>query len=261
MRRTLPALAALAVALLAAGCGSSGGSPSSAPGHPAGSPTGRLTVFAAASLQEAFTTLGHSFEAAHSGVRVRFSFGPSSGLAEQITQGAPADVFASASPTNMTQVVSAGDAAKPTDFARNVMEIAVPPKNPAGIRTVADLAPKSVQVALCQPQVPCGAVARAVLTNAGVTVTPVTLETDVKATLTKVELGEVDAGMVYVTDVRAAGAKVTGVPIPAKINASTDYPIAGLKKSSNAATAAAFVKYVLSPAGARVLTADGFEQP
>src|SRR6266536_1985685 len=200
-------------------------------------------------------------EAAHPGVKVTFSFGASSGLATQITSGAPADVFASASPKNMRQVVAAGDALAPVNFAKNVMEVAVPPANPAHVTSLDDLAKSPVKVALCQPQVPCGAVAAKVFGNARITVTPVTLEPDVKSVLGKVELGDVDAGVVYVTDVNAAGAKVKGVPIPDRVNASTVYPIATISKSGNAATARAFVAYVVSAAGESLLSAAKFEKP
>ena len=178
--------------------------------------TGTITVFAAASLTGTFTQLGKQFEAAHPGDTVKFSFGPSSGLATQITSGAPADVFASAAPANMDTVVKAGDASNPQNFAKNIMEVAVPPSNPANVASVNDLAKSSVKVALCQPQVPCGVVAAEVFKNAGITVKPVTLQPDVKSVLTQVELGSVDAGMVYVTDVMAAGTKVKGVTIPAE---------------------------------------------
>lgn len=218
-------------------------------------------MFAAASLTGAFTTLGKQFEAAHPGDKVTFSFGPSSGLAAQITNGAPADVFASAATANMQQVVAAGDASNPTNFVKNIMEVAVPPANPAQVKSVNDLAKPAVKVALCQPQVPCGVTAAAVFKNAGITVKPVTLEPDVKSVLTKIELGDADAGLVYVTDVLSAGARVKGVKIPAGVNASTTYPIATISKSSHMPTAQAFVAYVLSPAGQKVLTADGFEKP
>ena len=267
MRRSALTLIAAGLGITAfavAGCGSSGSSSSpsaSASASSSASLSGSITVFAAASLQEAFTTLGKQFEAAHPGVKVTFSFGASSALATQIINGAPADVFASASPKNMQQVVTAGDASNPVTFAKNVMEIAVPPANPAGVTSVADLAKSSVKVALCQPQVPCGSTAAKVFANAKVTVKPVTLEPDVKSVLSKVELDAVDAGVVYVTDVRAAGAKVKGVVIPANLNASTAYPIAPISKSGNAATAQAFAAYVDSPAGQAVLAADGFEKP
>lgn len=258
-RKALVALPVLALALTACG----GSSSSTKPGSSAtGSQVqGTITVFAAASLKEAFSTIGGQFEKAHPGTAVRFSFSASSDLSAQLNQGAPADVFASASPKNMSQVVSAGHASGQRDFVRNVMEIAVPPGNPKHIASVADLAKPGVKVALCQPLVPCGAVAAKVFGNAKVTVRPVTLETDVKSTLAKVELNEVDAGIVYVTDVRAAGSKVLGIPIPADVNASTEYPIATVKESKNSATAQAFVAYVLSSAGAKVLSADGFEKP
>src|SRR5262249_9144175 len=200
-------------------------------------------------------------EAAHPGDTVKFSFGPSSGLAEQITSGAPADVFASAAPANMQQVVSAGDASSPQNFAKNVMEGATPPDNPGNVSSVNDLAKKSVKVALCQPQVPCGGVAAEVFKNAGIAVKPVTLQPDVKSVLTQVETGNVDAGMVYVTDVQAAGSKVKGVTIPVSDNASTLYPIATITSSKHKSIAQQFVNYVLSPAGQQGLAAAGFEKP
>ena len=271
MRRFTLTVVALA-AIAAAGCSSSsssstasGSSSSSAPAasssSPAATQTGTITVFAAASLMGTFTQLGKQFEAAHPGDTVKFSFGGSSTLATQITGGAPADVFASAAPANMDTVVNAGDASNPQDFAKNTAEVAVPPSNPAKVTSVSDLAKSSVKVALCQPKVPCGVVAAEVFKNAGITVKPVTLQPDVKSVLTQVELGNVDAGMVYVTDVKAAGAKVKGVTIPASENASTLYPIATVSSSTHQAEAQAFVAYVLSPAGQQVLTAAGFQKP
>lgn len=265
-RRSLVlATLAVAAAVLSTGCGASPSASQSAspPASPSASPsaTGSITVFAAASLTEAFTTLGKGFETANPGTSVKFSFGASSALATQITQGAPADVFASASAKNMDQVVTAKAAANPSPFARNVMEIAVPPSNPAKITQLSDLARPGVKVVLCQVEVPCGATAAKVFANAQLTVTPVSLEADVKSTLAKVTLGEADAALVYVTDVRAAKDKVTGITIPADVNASTTYPIAALTGSKNPALAAAFVDYVLSADGASVLTAAGFAAP
>jgi molybdate transport system substrate-binding protein len=263
VRRTTARTAVAAAALLlVAGCSSSsngtnaGGSPSSS-----AKPTGSITVLAASSLTEAFNQIAKDFEAANPGTTVTLSFAASSALAQQVTSGAPADVFASASSKNMDQVVSAGGASGPTTFAKNVMEIATPPSNPANVTSVDDLAKSSVKVALCQPQVPCGSTAQKVFTNAKITVTPVTQEPDVKSVLSKVTLGEVDAGMVYVTDVKAAGDKVKGVEIASDVNASTSYPIAALSKAPNPTTAAAFVAYVLSPAGQQVLSAAGFQSP
>ncbi len=272
MRRfalTTVALAAVAVA----GCSSSsspstasGATSSSAPAatsssSSAAAQTGTITVFAASSLMGTFTQLGKQFEAAHPGDTVKFSFGASSTLATQITSGAPADVFASASTKNMDQVVTASDASNPQNFAKNIMEIAVPPSNPAHVMSVTNLASSSVKVALCQPQVPCGVVAAKVFKNAKISVKPVTLQPDVKSVLTQVELGNVDAGVVYVTDVMAAGAKVKGVTIPASDEASTLYPIATISNSKYQSIAQAFVAYVLSSEGQQVLTAAGFEKP
>ena len=268
MRRFAVTTAALAVVAVA-GCSSSSSSstPASAPASssPAATTsaaqTGSITVFAAASLMGTFTQIGKQFEAANPGDTVKFSFGGSSTLATQITGGAPADVFASAAPANMDTVVTAGDASSPKDFAKNTAEVAVPPSNPAKVTSVNDLAKSSVKVALCQPKVPCGVVAAEVFKNAGITVKPVTLQPDVKSVLTQVELGNVDAGMVYVTDVKAAGTKVKGVTISASDNASTLYPIATISSSTHQAEAEAFVAYVLSPAGQQVLAAAGFQQP
>jgi molybdate transport system substrate-binding protein len=260
MRRFTLTITGLAVVALA-GCSSSSSSSTPSANSSASASTGTITVFAAASLTGSFTQLGKQFETAHPGDTVKFSFGPSSGLEAQITSGAPADVFASASPKNMQDVVSAGDASNPQNFAKNTMEVAVPPNNPAKVTSVNDLAKKSVKVALCQPQVPCGVVAAEVFKNAGITVKPVTLQPDVKSVLTQVETNNVDAGMVYVTDVMAAGSKVKGVTIPANDNASTLYPIATISSSTHKSIAQAFVAYVLSPAGQQVLTAAGFEKP
>lgn len=249
MRRLLPALAlSLAVTSLA-GCGGDD------------QPRVTLRVFAAASLTESFTTLAEQFEKDHPGTKVELNFGPSSGLVEQIGSGAPADVFASASPSNMETLVQDGDAGDPQDFASNSMEIAVPAKNPARIEALSDLVGQGVKVALCQPQVPCGKVSTEVFERAGLKVRAVTEEVDVKSVLTKVTLGEVDAGVVYVTDVRAAGDKVRGIEIPDSQNASTTYPIATLRASEHAKQADEFVDLVLSGAGAKVLADAGFEVP
>ena len=255
--RRFAVVAAGLLAVAVAGCSSSSNSPSTS-----SSPqTGTITVFAAASLMDTFTQIGKQFEAAHKGDTVKFSFGPSSGLSTQITSGAPADVFASASPTNMDTVVKAGDASSPQTFAKNTMEVAVPPNNPAKVTSVNDLAKSSVKVAVCAPQVPCGVVAAEVFKNAGITVKPVTQATDVSSVVTEVETGNVDAGMVYVTNVLSEGSKLKGITIPANINASTLYPIATIKSSKHASIAKEFVDYVLSPAGQQVLTAAGFEKP
>ena len=250
MKRILATVAAFA---LLAACSSSGGAAKG------GRLSGPLTVDAAASLTEAFTALKASFEKAHPGTSVTLNFGASSELATQIQQGKPADVFASASTKNMTQLGSL--ALTPTDFAKNRAEIAVPPGNPGKIAGVADLGISGLKIALCDAAVPCGVVARQVLASAKIDVSPAASLPDVKSTLAAVESGEVDAGVVYVTDVRAAAGKVTGIEIPAAVNASTTYPIATLKEAKNPSLAKAWVDYVRSPAGRKVLQADGFAVP
>ncbi|HEX8082086.1 MAG TPA: molybdate ABC transporter substrate-binding protein [Jatrophihabitans sp.] len=250
--------AVVAMLALTAGCQQDAAPASGGASNQVG---GTVTVFAAASLTETFGTLARQFEAAHPGTRVTLNIGASSALALQITQGARADVFASAAAVNMDQLVRAGAVGEVRDFAANVLQLVVPADNPAGVRGLADLARPGVKVALCQVQVPCGAAAVAVLGKAGVRVTPVTLEEDVKATLTKVRTGEVDAGLVYLTDVRAAGTAVRGIEIPAALNTSTRYPIGVLREARNPAGAQAFVAYVLSAAGQDVLSAAGFTQP
>ncbi len=257
--RRITVLAAAALALGA--CGGSSTEAGSDSGSTGSGLTGEITVFAAASLTESFGNLGKAFEAENPGTTVTFSFGPSSGLAEQINAGAPADVFASASTRNMDQVVEGGAAADPVTFANNTMEIAVPADNPAGIDSLDDLSGKDVKVVLCAEDVPCGVGAREVFKNAGIEVTPVSNEVDVKSTLSKITLGEADAGLVYVTDVRSAGDEVTGVEIPADVNASTAYPIATLEEAKNADLAKAFVDYVLSDAGTTELETAGFAKP
>lgn len=265
-------LAVLAVCALAGvslvGCGSDSSSSTSTataapPAATSSAPAvaGTVTVLAAASLTEPFTELGERFEAEHPGATVRFSFGASSALATQITSGAPADVFASASDRNMQTVVDAGLAAAPKAFAANTMTIVVPTDNPADVTSLADLANPDVKVALCEEQVPCGDLAARILSGAGLSVRPVTYGADVKAVLTTVRLGEVDAGIVYVTDARAAAGEVTSIEIPAEQNAATTYPIAALADAPNPQGAQAFVDFVLSEVGQSVLAEAGFSAP
>ncbi|HET7902177.1 MAG TPA: molybdate ABC transporter substrate-binding protein [Candidatus Nanopelagicales bacterium] len=265
MRRIRPALSAVvaATALTLAACGSSSGSSTSTSSSPSSSSsvTGSITVFAASSLKESFTAIGKAFEAANPGTSVTFDFGASSTLATQITQGAPADVFASASTKTMTTVTDAGDAGDPTTFAVNTMEIATPNPQKVPVAALADLASASVKTVVCQKDVPCGAAAATLFAQNKLTVAPVSEEVDVKSVLAKVELGEADAGIVYVTDVKAAGDKVVGVQIPNDQNVTTTYPIATIKASTNPVTAAAFMAYVLSVEGQKVLADAGFAAP
>ncbi|MEU9437998.1 molybdate ABC transporter substrate-binding protein [Streptomyces sp. NPDC048252] len=224
--------------------------------------SGKVTVFAAASLKESFTTLGKEFEKAHPGTKVTFSFGGSDSLAASITGGAPADVFASASPKTMAIVTDAGDASgTPATFVRNQLEIATLPGNPDKIASLKDLTKSSLKVVLCDKTVPCGAAAQKALDASKLKLTPVSYEQDVKAALTKVELKEADAAVVYKTDVHAAGDKVEGVEFPESTDAINDYPIVQLKDAQNTAAAKAFIALVQSAEGQKVLTEAGFLQP
>src|SRR5215475_8337919 len=257
----VPAALAAAMTLVLASCSSSSNGSSSG-GSGSGKPSGQLVVFAATSLTDAFNKIGTQFEKANPGVTVKFNYNGSSSLATSINQGAPADVFASAAPENMKTVTDAGDAAvTPTTFASNTAEIMVEKGNPQHIESVKDLADDKVKVAVCAPEVPCGAVAQEVFKNAGVTVKPVSEETSVGGVVTKVTLGEVDAGIVYVTDVKANETKATGVTIPADQNAITEYPIVEVKNAPNASAAKAFISYVLGPNGQKVLASFGFMPP
>jgi molybdate transport system substrate-binding protein len=219
-------------------------------------------VFAATSLKGAFDKIGDQFEKANPGVTVKFNYNGSSSLATSITQGAPADVFASAAPANMKTVTDANlESGTPEVFTRNQGEIMVEANNPKGIRTVKDLANPGLKVVVCAPEVPCGALATKIFENAGVTVKPVSQETTVGGVVTKVSTGEADAGIVYVTDVKAAGTTAAGVAIPSDQNAITDYPIVKLKDAPNKGAAAAFMSYVLGPEGQKVLSEFGFLAP
>jgi molybdate transport system substrate-binding protein len=257
---TVPAALTVAGLLLTAGCATTtAGSKPSTRGSTASGP---VAVFAAASLTESFTRIGTAFEAANTGTKVTFNFAGSAALATQIVEGAPADVFASAAPANMKTVTDAGDAAgAATTFASNQLVIAVPKGNPKGVTGLAGLAAPGVKVALCAEQVPCGAAAKKALTAADVTLTPVTLEQDVKSALSKVKLGEVDAALVYRTDAKASTADVDGIEFPESSTAINQYPIVLLKNSPNKAAARAFIAYVTSDQGRAVLSAAGFQAP
>jgi molybdate transport system substrate-binding protein len=262
MRRTAVSFAALL--LLIAGCGDDDGTAASPTSAPAEAPAvdGTVNVFAAASLTDAFTEMGEAFEAANPDATVTFNFAGSSALVTQIAEGAPADVFASADTSNMDKLVEAATVeTQPTDFATNRLAIVTPKDNPASISALADLANPDVKVALCAEQVPCGKFALEIFARAGITVTPVTLEENVKGVVTKNELGEVDAGIAYVTDVQAAGDAIGGIEIPDDQNVVAHYPIAVLTEAANADGAQAWVDYVLSDAGQAALAAHGFGAP
>jgi molybdate transport system substrate-binding protein len=232
------------VALLATACGS---------GSTAGAPTahGPITVFAAASLTEAFGDL-------QAGAGVRYSFGGSGALVTQIQQGAPADVVATADVPTMQRLFDAGLVEPPGTFATNALEILVAPGNPKAVHGLADLAGADLKVVLADDSVPAGKYAAQALQAAGTSVRPVSKETDVKAAVAKVTLGEADATIVYVTDVLAAGAKGQGVPIPPAANVVAEYRIAVVKATGNHDGATAFVDRVLGAAGQDALRRRGF---
>ncbi len=221
-----------------------------------------ITVFAAASLKGTFTDLADEFEQEHDGVEVKLSFGGSSDLAAQINEGAPADVFASADERTMALVTDAGNAAgDPEAFATNILQIATPPDNPADVKALDDLADPAVKVVLCAPQVPCGAASQTLLANAGLTVKPVSEEQSVTDVLGKVTSGEADAGLVYVTDVVAAGDAVNGVDVPAADQVVNTYPIVALKEAGEPELAAEFVELVTGASGQAILQQAGFGAP
>ena len=220
-------------------------------------------MFAAASLTAAFTEIGDAFMTANPDADVTFNFAASSELVTQINEGgAPADVFASADQNNMTKLIDAGtNASDPVAFATNLLEIIVEPGNPLGIAGVEDLANDDLITVVCAPEVPCGKYAQQIFDNAGVTVTPDSLEENVKAVVTKVTAGEADAGIVYKTDVTAAGDKAAGVEIPADLNVLAEYPIAIVEDAPNAAAAQAFIDFVLGQDGRAILSEYGFLPP
>jgi molybdate transport system substrate-binding protein len=263
-RLFLTAAAVAAIALALAGCTATADGDGGGEGAGTEIPdpaTGTITVFAASSLTEVFGVLETAFEEMHPSAEVVLSFGGSGALATQIIGGGPADVFAAASEAPMKTVADAGDAADPAIFTTNTLEIAVPAGNPAGITGLADFANPDLTIALCDPSVPCGAAAETLIHQAGYQPSPDTLEQDVKAVLTKVELGEADAGLVYVTDVVAAGDKVDGIEVPGAGDVVNKYPIAVITDAPNPAGAQAWVDFVLSDEGQAALTAAGFVAP
>lgn len=263
--------AALGTVLALAACASE-----SAADAPAASPTttgsgieGRLTVFAAASLIDVFTDLGERLEERHPGLDVQINFAGSSALAGQLTQGAPADVFASADEAQMARVEEAALVQGTEVFAENALVLAVPAGNPGriappgggGTPSLAELVPADVTMAVCAPEVPCGALSATVLDAAGRGDAPDTHEEDVRAVLTKVQLGEVDAGLVYVSDVRSAGDSIVAFGFREAMAATNSYPIGVLEDAPNPAAGRAFVDLVLSGEGRQALTDAGFLPP
>ena len=231
-----------------AACGGSSG---------AGSTT--MHVLAASSLTEAFTELGAQFEAEHAGVKVVFDFAGSQDLVAQLEQGAPADVIACADTSTMSSVADL--VGEPSTFAANTLAIVTAPGDPLRVRSLADLADPDLKVVLADPAVPVGKYAEQVLRSAGVDVRPVSFEESARGVVTKVSLGEADAGIVYATDIRAAGDTVSGVTIPAAQNITAVYPIATVDASTQTDRARDFVDLVLSAQGQKILTSFGFLAP
>ncbi|MDR1807912.1 MAG: molybdate ABC transporter substrate-binding protein [Propionibacteriaceae bacterium] len=279
--RFLPLCLGLAASLGLAACGGSAGSTTSSSAPPssaaattaqapatsaaAATPTpaeATLTVYAAASLTATFTDLGAQFEAVHPGVTVTFNFAGSSDLAAQIIEGAPADVFASADENNMSKVTAENlIAGAPVLFATNSLMIAVPPDNPGGVTSLADLTNPDLAVVVCAPEVPCGAAAVKVEGIAGIDIQPVSEESKVTDVLAKVSSGDADAGLVYSTDVQGANGAVVGIAFPEAAQAVNNYPIGVVANAPQAALAQEFVDFVTGPTGAAVLAAAGFGQP
>jgi molybdate transport system substrate-binding protein len=224
--------------------------------------TGNLTIFAAASLTAAFNDIGAAFMKANPQAKTTFSYDASSALVGQIVQGAPADVFASADTANMDKLTTPGlNAEPPVVFATNKLAIIVPKGNPKGIAGVQDLARSDLKVVLCADGVPCGTYAKQILASASVTVTPVSYEQNVKGVVTKVTAGEADAGIVYTTDVSAAGDAAQAVAIPDNINVIAKYPAAAVKASTNLTSAETFVDYLLGTDAQAILAKYGFGKP
>jgi molybdate transport system substrate-binding protein len=246
-RAVTVAVLALVVPVLTA-CGGGGGGDTT------------ITVLAASSLTGTFTELGKEFEDQHPGVTVKFAFDSSATLAQQATQGAPADVLATADTATMDSA-KAAQAGTPRVFATNVMVVVTPADNPAGIKTFADLDKSSVKYVMCVPTAPCGSVGQALLEQDHVTARPVSQEVDVKSVLAKVTEGEADAGLVYTTDARAAGDQVGVVRIPGAARQITTYPIVTLTQSEHADLAQQFVDLVTGRAGQQVLQKAGFGRP
>jgi molybdate transport system substrate-binding protein len=259
--RLLGLVGLVAAATLLASCGSDDGAAGGATGDGGGAEPVTLTVFAASSLTAAFEDLADQFEADHEGVTVELSFAGSSDLVAQIQQGAPADVFASADQANMDKLTGEDlQGSDPVEFATNTLEIAVPPDNPAGVESLQDLG-GDLNLVVCAPEVPCGAAAQQVAADAGVELKPVSEEQSVTDVLNKVTSGEADAGLVYVTDVAAAGGAVEGITFPEADSVVNVYPIATVGDSEHADLAQEFVDLVTGGEGWKVLDGYGFGAP
>jgi molybdate transport system substrate-binding protein len=257
----IAAAAALVIGIVS-GCGSSNNASSTSSSTSGAAGGGKLIVFAAASLKKSFTDIGEQFKTDNPGSDVEFSFAGSSDLVTQLTQGAPADVFASADTKNMDKAAQANLlSGSPVNFASNTLTIVTAPGNPKKIASFKDLTEPGLSVVVCAPQVPCGSATATVEKATGVKLNPVSEESQVTDVLGKVTSGQADAGLVYVTDAQGAGDKVTAVAFPESTEAVNTYPIAVLKQSKNQDLAKKFVDLVTGEAGQKVLNAAGFAKP
>lgn len=251
----------VALGMVLVGCSSGSGTSAGAPGGDSPT-TGTVAVFAAASLKDAFTEAATAFEAENPDATVTLNFAASSALARQIDEGAPADAFASADQANMQKVVDAGGiSGEPVVFATNSLQIIVAPGNPKGITGLADLSKPGVLYVTAAPEVPVGRYAAQSLEKADVTVSPVSLEADVKAVVTKVTSGEADAAIVYATDVAAAGTRADGVEIPSQHQVEATYPLAVTTEAANPTGAAAWIAFITGARGQAILARYGFGAP
>lgn len=259
MKKLLPLVAATLSVGVLAGCSQPAETPGDIPEEPTVS--GSVTVLAAASLTDVFDEIADNFRQQNPDVEIVLSYGGSSGLAEQIISGVPADVFASANERTMQLVTDENLTVDPVIFTTNTLEIAVPDGNPGGVTGLQDLAREELAIALCAPEVPCGTASQNLLDLAGVEASVDTFEQDVRAVLTKVSLDEVDASLVYRTDVIAAGDDVEGISVPEAAQVVNKYPITLLTDSASPDVAQVFIDYVLSQAGTQVLEDAGFTAP
>lgn len=264
MTRRLAVAAAAFLLLTAAGCGSEPSAPGATTGPPTPPPAASqtLTVFAAASLKNPFTTLGQQFEASHAGTTVTLNFAGSADLVTQLQQGAPADVFAAADAKNMDKATADNLVdGTPVSFASNTLQIAVPPDNPAQVTSFQDLTEPGIRLVVCAPAVPCGSATVRIEAATGLELKPVSEESSVTDVLNKVQTGEADAGLVYVSDVKGAGDKVRGIAFPESRQAVNQYPIVPLARSTNPDLARQFTELVTGSTGQQVLADAGFGKP
>ncbi|MGO4633913.1 molybdate ABC transporter substrate-binding protein [Streptomyces sp. 2RAF24] len=258
-RRTAAAVATVALLVPLAACSGTGGGKDKATGGSTTAPDTRLTVLAAASLTDVFKTAGAAYEKTHPGTTVTFSFAGSQELVAQVAQGAPADALVTADTKSMAK--ARNDTGTPTVIARNRLVIATGEGNPHKVDELKDLADPRLKVVLAAPEVPAGKYSKKILDAQKITVKPVSQEPNVRAVLSKVELGEADAGLVYKTDAESAKDKVDAIGIPDAQNAIAEYPAATLNDSKNAKAAAAFVAWLSTPEAQKILQDAGFQKP